>query len=404
MPAQPRSRPVKAPNKPEIHAAHEKDKLVPPKQLAAADAQAQKDKFEQSQVRFRTVFDHSPLGNKIIDSELVIRQANPAVVAMLGFTHPSELVGHKIVEFAHPDYRDDWQNLQEHLWQHKMPYFVLETCLMHQNGSSLWCQVTSVLFEDEAGELGYTSLQDITQRKVLEETNKRLYDAQETILQLVAHDLKNPIANIQLLVDLLERDAAARGTAPAADASESQRLLTLIKQACDEANTLLKDVLYLGQLEATKLEKYRLDFNAFLDAQLVLPRITAREKGIELILELPARVQYVSINPDKFSRVVANLLTNALKFTPRGGQVCVRLQVHLGGVRLSVRDTGVGIPAELQAHVFDKFSTAIRAGVYGEATTGLGLFITRQIVWLHQGNIWLASHENEGTTIFIDLI
>ena len=374
-----------------------------PKQLAAADAKAQKDKFEQSQVRFRTVFDHSPLGNKIIDSELHIRQANPAVVAMLGFTHPRELVGHKIIEFAHPDFRNDWHNLQEHLWQHKTPYFVLETCLKRQNGSSFWCQVTSVLFEDEDEELGYTSLEDITQRKALEETNKRLYDAQETILQLVAHDLRNPIANIQLLVDLLERDAASN-SAPGANASDSQRLLTLIKQSCDEANTLLKDVLFLGQMEANKLEKYRLDFNAFLDSQLEVHRITAHEKEIELTLELPAKVQHVFINPDKFSRVVANLLTNALKFTPRGGQIHVRLQVHVGGVRLSVRDTGVGIPAELQAHVFDKFSTAIRAGVYGEATTGLGLFITRQIVWLHQGTIWLESHENQGTTVLIDLI
>jgi len=85
-----------------------------------------------------------------------------------------------------------------------MPNFRLETCLIRADGSSFWCQVNSTLFPDEGGELGYTILEDITERKELEETNKRLYDAQETILHLVAHDLRGPFATIELLTDLLE--------------------------------------------------------------------------------------------------------------------------------------------------------------------------------------------------------
>jgi two-component system sensor histidine kinase VicK len=69
-----------------------------------------------------------------------------------------------------------------------------------------------------------------------------------------------------------------------------------------------------------------------------------------------------------------------------------------------VQDTGIGIPTELQAYVFNKFSAAARAGLYGESTNGLGLYITQQIVHLHGGKIWLESRENEGTTVFIDLV
>jgi two-component system sensor histidine kinase VicK len=97
---------------------------------ALAVQQAKADKYEQSQVRFRTVFDHSPLGHKIIDNELIIRQANPAVVAMLGLTKVEELVGRRIIEFSHPDYRADWNRLQESLWAHKTPHFTLETCMV----------------------------------------------------------------------------------------------------------------------------------------------------------------------------------------------------------------------------------------------------------------------------------
>jgi len=135
------------------------------------------DRYEQSQVRFRTVFENAPLGQKIITPDLTIRQVNQAVVAMLGFTSPDDLIGHKIIEFAHPDHRPDWQELQTRLWEHKMPAFTLETCLVRADGSSFWCLVHSVLFPDEDGELGYTILEDISDRKRLEANLKRAYDA-----------------------------------------------------------------------------------------------------------------------------------------------------------------------------------------------------------------------------------
>jgi two-component system sensor histidine kinase VicK len=133
--------------------------------ITVQDHQALLDRYEQTQVRFRTVFEHSPLGQKIIDSDLTICQANPALVAMLGFTHTSDVVGRKIMEFAHPDHRADWTRLQRSLWAHDLPYFVLETRLIRQTGSAFWCQVTSVLFPDEAGEMGYTTLIDMDEQK-----------------------------------------------------------------------------------------------------------------------------------------------------------------------------------------------------------------------------------------------
>ncbi|MGI4741611.1 MAG: PAS domain S-box protein [Janthinobacterium lividum] len=138
---------------------------------AVADHQALADRYEQTQARFRTVFEHSPLGQKIIDSDLTIRQANPAVVAMLGFTHTTDLVGRKIMDFAHPDHRADWHRLQAQLWAHETPYFVLETRLVRQSGVAFWCQVTSVLFPDEAGEMGYTTLIDVDEQKQRELAN-----------------------------------------------------------------------------------------------------------------------------------------------------------------------------------------------------------------------------------------
>ena len=387
----------------ELAALRQENQQLRADRAALATEQAKEDRYEQSQVRFRTVFEHSPLGNKIIDNELVIRQVNPAVIAMLGFEKAEELVGRQIIEFAHPDHQADWSRLQESLWAHKLPSFALETCLVRQDGSSFWCQVTSVLFQDEAGELGYTTLEDITERKKLAITHKRLYDAQETIMHLVAHDLKNPISNIEIVVALLQNHTSVLEIAPASAQEDVQKLLKLANQACATANVLLKDVLYLGQLESTRLETHRTDLNSFLHERLEVFRVAAKEKKIALVLDLPSETVHVAIHRDKFGRILDNLLSNALNFTPANGTIKVRLQAQDGHVRLIVQDTGLGIPAVLQPHVFDKFSTASRPGLYGDTTTGLGLFITKQIVEMHEGKIWLESIENEGTTFYIDL-
>ena len=96
-------------------------------------------------------------------------------------------------------------------------------------------------------------------------------------------------------------------------------------------------------------------------------------------------------------------MSNALKFTPAGGRVTVALDECPGCVRLVVRDTGIGIPEALQANLFEKFSAAARSGLGGEASTGLGLFITKQIVQLHRGKVWVESREGEGACFYVEL-
>jgi len=348
------------------------------------------------------VFENAPLGQKIITPDLTIRQANPAVVKMLGCAGVEDLVGRKIIEFAHPDHRADWQELQERLWEHKMPAFTLETCMVRTDGSSFWCQVHSVLFPDESGELGYTILEDISDRRNLEAKLKRVYDAQETILQLATHDLKGPIAHIELLTDLLQREVASRsGEAP--PPPEMVHYLGLIQASCAHAHALLQDVLYVGDLDENGLQKRPTDLHAYLTAKLNLHRLAAQEKGIALALDLAPEPVQARLHPEKFGRVLDNLLNNALKFTPAGGTVTVGLRQHEGKVRFTVRDTGIGIPGKLHNNLFDKFNPTRRAGLHGETTTGLGLFIAKQIVELHGGHIWLESREKEGATFFIEL-
>jgi len=386
----------------ELNAVRAELEWMRAERIDKAEHKALADRYQESQVRFRTVFENSQFGQKIIDSDLVIRQANPAVLEILGCARLDDLVGHRIQEFAHPDYQEDWRFLQERLWAHKMPNFALETVLVRTDGSLFWCQVTSMRFPDNGEELGFTQLEDISDRKALELSLKRLYDAQETIVHLVSHDVKTPIAHIQLLTDLLQRQVDA-ATFPTDDAADTAKYLSLMRQACADANKLLRDVLFLGSLDANHLKKQSTDLGTLLAARLAAHRLAAQDKGLTLTLDRPAHPLLANLHVDIFGRVVDNLVSNALKFTPAGGTVTVGLRECPGCVLLTVRDTGIGIPAALQADLFEKFSPASRSGVGGEASTGLGLFITRQIVQLHRGKLWVESQEGAGTCFFVEL-
>ena len=120
--------------------------------------------YKESLERFRTVFEYSKLGNKIISSDLKIIQVNPALTKLMGYSE-EELVGSRILDYAHPEYKNDWFVLQKQLWAKQTPSFSLETCLIRKDGSQLPCNVNSILFPDGGQTLGFTTIEDISARK-----------------------------------------------------------------------------------------------------------------------------------------------------------------------------------------------------------------------------------------------
>jgi PAS domain S-box-containing protein len=119
----------------------------------------------ESQGRYLGVFESSLLGNKIIAADLKILQVNQAMVELLGFETKHDLLGKHIMDFAHPDFKADWQLLQQRLWNHKVPSFSVETCLVRRDGSIIWVNVTSILFIENGESLGYTLIENIQARK-----------------------------------------------------------------------------------------------------------------------------------------------------------------------------------------------------------------------------------------------
>ncbi len=168
---------------------------------------------------------------------------------------------------------------------------------------------------------------------------------------------------------------------------------------------LINDILDLSKIEAGRME---LDVSEVsvpdtLSSAMTLVRERAQNHGIELGLEVDPKVGVIQADERKVKQVVLNLLSNAVKFTPDGGRIAVRATLDTDHVAVAVRDTGIGIALEDQEAVFEEFKQVGRDYTKKAEGTGLGLALTRRIVELHGGRIWLESTPGEGSTFTFTL-
>jgi PAS domain S-box-containing protein len=167
-------------------------------------------KYNDSQDKFKTVFEQSSLGQKFINSDLKIVKVNNALVKLLGYSK-KELIGMRIMDIAVPEFKDTWTELQLELWTNKKSSFSIDTCIFKKDKSIVWCHVTSILLEDNGDTLGYTILENVTSRKemekALEEANEREKLFQQQLLEMtlntqekerarIADDLHNSLGQI----------------------------------------------------------------------------------------------------------------------------------------------------------------------------------------------------------------
>ena len=218
---------------------------------------------------------------------------------------------------------------------------------------------------------------------------------QERILRAVAHDLRGPVATISMLCDLVlnEEDKAARA-----------EMVHFIKTSCNNSLELIAEILEAADESKQKeLQKTEVNINQLIASTAELLQIKASAKKQKIITGLPSNDVYLTVNPDKIKRVISNLVTNAIKFSPAGSEIFVRFTQDERSNTLMVEDNGIGIPEELQPKVFDMFTEAKRKGTEGELPYGLGLSICKQIVEAHGGSIWLQSEQDKGTKFFVSL-
>jgi len=242
-------------------------------------------------------------------------------------------------------------------------------------------------------------------RSEIEAANQELVRMQgfkESMMQMVVHDLKNPLASIMGNIQLIQMQNV--------ESMPPARLGELLQRTQESARQLMRmilNILQIGKLEERKMP-LRLEPVPLHDVVQEnvdeMMGLSARD-GVRLENRVSRDLPSPRADRELVGRVVANLLNNAFKHTPSGGQVIVDAQRDGARITLTVSDTGEGIPEELQPRIFEKFVAGdSESGRRMPYDSGLGLTFCRLAVDCHGGNIWLTSKPGGGTTVYISLL
>jgi signal transduction histidine kinase len=206
----------------------------------------------------------------------------------------------------------------------------------------------------------------------------------EETSDLVVHDLRNPLHSIMGAAGLLQM------VLPPDLLQDNRDLFDLINSSCERMQRLVDSLLDISRMESgeTKLALEPANLAQVIQAAISRSSSTMQACGIASSVFLPARLPLVEIDVDMIDRVVINLLDNAIKFTPGGGQISIAVEPHADQVAVSITDTGYGIPIEQRPHIFERFSRGTREGPRPPGF-GLGLTFCKLAVEAHGGQIWV---------------
>jgi signal transduction histidine kinase len=244
--------------------------------------------------------------------------------------------------------------------------------------------------------------EELARRASLAVENARLFEAAESatrardqMLGIVAHDLRNPLGTIRMAAGLLEEVLEA--------ASPARKQVAMVTRAVDRMNRLIGDLLDVKRLENGRLsvELRPCPSIAALSEAVDMLKVVAAAAGLELVLDVPRTLPAVMADANRIQQVLSNLIGNAMKFTPKGGRITVSGALDRDYVRVSVADTGSGIPPEQLPHIFSQFWQGSKTDKRG---IGLGLSIAKGIVEAHGGRIWVESTIGAGTSFYFTLL
>jgi PAS domain S-box-containing protein len=254
-------------------------------------------------------------------------------------------------------------------------------------GAETWLSISGVALEEGT----VYAFRDLTEERALE-------DLRADFVATVSHELRTPLAAIYGAAMTLRRDDVEL------DSAQRTSLLTVVASESDRLARTVNDILWASRLDSNTL---RVAIESCDPAALAESVLSAQRvhlpPGIELSFAPDAPLPEVAADGDKVRQVLVNLVDNAVKYSPEGGKVRLELGARGGYVRFAVADDGLGVPHADQRRIFEKFYRLDPQLTRGVGGTGLGLYISRELVRRMNGRIWVESTPGRGSTFFVEL-
>ena len=219
----------------------------------------------------------------------------------------------------------------------------------------------------------------------------------DELVQNVSHELRTPLTFIRGYVDLVLDGEMGIVTA------EQQEALQVISDKTDEVTRLVQDIMALQRINEQNLVREPFSMMRLLYTAVDCHRMSAREQGLDLVFDSPSSEGIVVGDKGRINQVLDNLIGNAIKFSPDGGTITLRMVERRDDVLVVVADEGIGLPSDKAARIFDRFYQVDGSSRRRFGGAGIGLAIVKRIVDAHDGDIWVRSELNQGSSFYFTL-
>ena len=336
--------------------------------------------------RHARVLEHVDDGVFLVDDDGFLQHWNPAAHAITGI-RPDEALGRQ-AETVLPG----WEVVAPLIPVGAAPgpgSVEAKVVPLELDGRELWLAVSGVSFSDGT----VYAFRSLTEERALDELKGEF-------IATVSHELRTPLAAIYGSAQTLLR------TDLELDDSGRKRLLDVIAQEAERLSRIADEILFAGKLDTGQFSLGEQGFDVRTLAQDVVEEMRsalAAQENISIELAVPDTIETVAGDPDKLRQVLINLIDNAVKYSPDGGRIEVAIEPREAGVRIVVKDEGIGIAPPHQRRIFGKFYRVDPDLTRGVGGTGLGLYICRELVRLMEGRLTVSSEEGKGSTFVVDL-
>jgi PAS domain S-box-containing protein len=342
--------------------------------------------LRRSEAHLSSLFKQNGAGIAEADLEGRLVQVNDRYCQILGRAR-EELIGQNLRELVHPDdLEENLALIMKHL-ENAEPFEVDNRYLL-PNGGFVWVSKAVApirIDESEPIQSMVAVVRDITDRKRAEEELLKADRRKDDFLAMLAHELRNPLAPIRAAAELMEMMQL--------DEARLRQTSQVIARQVRHMTGLVDDLLDVSRVTRglVTVEKAEQDLKSIVSNAVEQVRPLIEKHHHHLSMDLAREAAHVAGDQKRLVQVLTNLLNNAAKYTPEGGNIHLKMEVKDEWVILSVMDDGIGIGEDLQPHVFDLFSQAKRSSDRSQGGLGVGLALVKSLVELHGGSVTCSS-------------
>ena len=347
------------------------------------------DTLESQHNRLNGILTYMTDGVIATDRRGKVVMANAAALSMLDETEKN-ILSRRIVDVLGLAQKYSFRDLLT-----QSPEIIVDR--ENEMGEYVSIQLHFALFRRDSGFISglVVVLHDVTEQETAER-ERRLFVAN------VSHELRTPLTSVKSYLEALDEGAWK-------DPDIASNFISVSLEETNRMIRMISDLLTLSRMDREDMiaDKEVVNFVAFLHFQLnrfdQMSATTGLDKTIKIIRKIPFNPIWIEIDTDKMGQVIDNIMNNAIKYSPEGGNITVSLEETSNQLLLKILDEGMGIPKKDLPKVFDRFYRVDKARNREQGGTGLGLAIVRDVIKLHDGYIWASSDGESGTTITIIL-